>query len=93
MLGKFPGYSWHISWTPCEDIHVFTQELDERAFLGAIQVSCDEGRFLRVRRMDLHFLRVFGGIESLLLQGSSPFWWYIMVCREFGRFKFSLHPE
>ena len=93
MLGKFPGYSWHISWTPCEDFPALTEELDERAFLCAAQICCDEGRFLRVRRMDLYFLRVFGGIESLLMQGSSSIWQYVMVCYELSCLEFSLHPE
>ena len=55
MLGKFPGYSWHIGWTPCEDFPALTEELDERAFLCAVQVGRDERRLLRVRRVDLHF--------------------------------------
>src|SRR4051812_11133820 len=33
VLGEFPRYSGHVRWLPCEDISIFAQELDERAFL------------------------------------------------------------
>jgi hypothetical protein len=33
VLGEFLGYSDHVSWLPCEDIPVLTEELDERVFL------------------------------------------------------------
>jgi hypothetical protein len=46
------------------------EELDERAFLCGIQVYCYGGGLVRVRRVDLDFLRVLGCIESLIWQGS-----------------------
>ena len=33
VLGEFPGYTWHVGWTPGEDFPVLSEELDERAFL------------------------------------------------------------
>ncbi|KAK1694535.1 hypothetical protein QYE76_011232 [Lolium multiflorum] len=54
VLGKFPGYSWHVSWTPCEDSPVLTEELDERAFLCDIHVCGNGRRFLWICRVDLY---------------------------------------
>ena len=68
VLGKFPGYSWHVSWTPCEDFPALTEELDERAFLCAIHICCDSCRLLGICRVNLYFLRVLGGIKAWLLQ-------------------------
>jgi hypothetical protein len=33
MLDEFLGYSDHVSWLPCKDILVLTEELDEHVFL------------------------------------------------------------
>jgi hypothetical protein len=42
VLGKFPRYTCHVIWLPCEDVPVLTEELDERAFLFGGQI-CPNG--------------------------------------------------
>ena len=33
VLGEFPGYAWHVCWTPGKNFLVLTEEFDECAFL------------------------------------------------------------
>ena len=33
MLSPPPGNTRHVSWLPCKDVPVLTEELDERFFL------------------------------------------------------------
>jgi hypothetical protein len=47
------------------------EELGERTFLCGIQIYCYGGGLVRVRGVDLDFLRVLGCIEGLIWQGSS----------------------
>ena len=56
MLSKFPGYTWHVSRHPSENIPVLTEELDERAFLF-VSHSCPH---------DDVFCRIFGVKDNLL---------------------------
>ena len=64
VLGEFPGNSWHVRRTPGEDFPPLTEEFDERAFLGGAEVVGDQGRLGGIRRMDLYFLGVDGGVEG-----------------------------
>ena len=63
VLGEFPGYSWHVSWAPCEDFPALTEELDERAFLFWTEVFRHESGLGGVRRVDLMCSGVATGVE------------------------------
>ena len=69
------------------------EELDERAFLCVVQVGRDGCCLLGICWVDLYFLGVLGGVESLLLQGSTPVWQHIMIGGEFCRLVLSLHSK
>ncbi len=93
VLGEFPGNTWHVCWTPGEDFPALTEELNERAFLCSIEVGCDESRFLWVAWVNLNFLRVLGGVESLIWQGSTCFWQHVVISGAFELCIFSCHPK
>ena len=63
VLGEFPGYSWHVSWAPCEDFPVLTEELEERAFLFRSEVFRHKSGLGGVRRVDLMRSGVATGVE------------------------------
>ncbi len=72
---------------------MLTEELDERAFLCAVQINCDGCRLFGICRVDLYFLGVFGGVESLLLQGSTSVWQHVVIGGQLSCLILSLHPE
>jgi hypothetical protein len=37
VVNQFPRNSKHVSWLPCEDVHVFLEEFDEREFPIGVQ--------------------------------------------------------
>ena len=63
VLGEFPGYSWHVGWTPCEDFPALTEELDERAFLYGREAFRHQSGLGGVRRVDLMRPGVTAGVE------------------------------
>ena len=63
VLGEFPGYSWHVSWAPCEYFPVLTEELDERAFLFRSEIFRHESGLGGVHRVDLMRSGVTAGVE------------------------------
>ena len=63
VLGEFPGYSWHVSWAPCEDFPALTEELDEHAFLFWSEVFRHKNGLGGVRRVDLMRSGVATGVE------------------------------
>ena len=69
------------------------EELNERAFLCGIEVGCDECRFLWVAWVNLNFLRVLGGVESLIWQGSTCFWQHVVISGALELCVFSYHPK
>jgi len=75
VLGEFSWYSGHVRGLPCEDIHVFTQELDERAFLFRVQAGTDGNLLGGVSFLQVHLLSLLSSFErrglvrNLLLGG------------------------
>src|SRR5664279_5142097 len=74
VLGEFPGYAWHVRWTPGEDFPVLMEEFDERAFLCGGKASRHHRRLGGVCRVHLVLPCVVGRVElhlgcSLLAQG------------------------
>jgi hypothetical protein len=65
VLNKFPGNSWHVSWTPGEDFPALTEEVDECSFLCGGKVRSDRGGFLQVSWGNPNLFRVTRRIESL----------------------------
>src|ERR1041385_5359441 len=48
VLGKFPRYTRHVMWGPCEDVTVLTEERDELAFLFAAEPAPNNDALARV---------------------------------------------
>src|SRR4051812_6706400 len=42
VLGEFPRDTWHVFGAPCENVPILTEEIDERAFLFAVQAVSDQ---------------------------------------------------
>ena len=61
MLSQLPGNTRHVRWLPREDVPVLTEELDELAFLFAVQRGGNVGGLgIRVFRMDMDLLGFAG---------------------------------
>ena len=64
VLSQLPGYTWHVSGLPCEDVPVLTEELDELGFLFRIEGGGDVRRGSGViRRVDADLLRLSRRLE------------------------------
>src|SRR3954468_16568545 len=60
VLGEFRRYTWHVFGGPCKDVPILTEEIDELAFLFAVEGRTYDSVPLRVpwvQRYLLHFLR------------------------------------
>ena len=64
MLSQSPGNTWHVSWLPCEDVPVLTEELDERFFLLRVECCGDMSQSSTgVGRVNVNGLRLTGRLE------------------------------
>ena len=43
MLGKIRRNTWHVLGRPCEDVPILMEEIDELAFLFAVEVCTYDG--------------------------------------------------
>ena len=43
MLGEFRRYTWLVFGGPCKDVPILTEEIDELAFLFAVEVCTYDG--------------------------------------------------
>ena len=77
--GEFLGYSWHVSWAPCEDFPALTEELDERAFLFRGEIFRYESGFGGVRGVDLMCPCIAASVEISFGNLFSRIWENIMV--------------
>jgi hypothetical protein len=64
MLGKFPGYTYHVRWLPYEDVPVLTEELDERTFLFGGQICPDGGGLGGIASDKLHLFCIDCRLEG-----------------------------
>ena len=93
VLGEFPGYSRHVSWTPGKDFPALTEELDERAFLCWREAFRHEGSLGRVRRVDLMCPVITAGVELCFGYFLSSVGEDVVVCRNADVSELLLHPE
>ena len=65
MLGVLPRDTRHVLGGPCEDIPILTEEVDELAFLFAVEAGAydDVLAAAGVFRVQLHLLGFLGGPE------------------------------
>ena len=63
VLGILPRETWHVLGGPCEDIPILTEEIDELAFLFAVEVCAYDSVPLWVLRVQGYLLRLFGRLE------------------------------
>ena len=63
VLGKFPRYSRHVLRGPCKDVPILTEELDELAFLFAVQSGPDDAELARLGGVQNDLLAVLRRLE------------------------------
>ena len=65
VLGVLPRDTRHVLGGPCEDIPILTEEVDELAFLFAVEAGAYDNVLAAVGvfRVQLHFLCIIGGLE------------------------------
>jgi hypothetical protein len=76
MLNQFPRNSRHVNRLPCEDVHIFLEEFDEREFLFGIQIVAyvsNLGRFLRGQQS--HLAECVLQLDGHLGLGHDRVWW------------------
>ena len=59
MLGEFLRDTWHVLGGPCKDVLILTEEIDEPAFLFAIEVGSHDSVPLWVVRVQGYYHRVW----------------------------------
>ena len=69
VLGILPRNTRHVLWDPCKDVPIITKEVDELAFLFAIEAGAYDNVLAAagVFRVELHFLGLLGGLEDDLV--------------------------
>ena len=69
VLGVLPRDTWHVLGGPCEDILILIEEVDELAFLFAVEAGAYDNVLAAVGvfRVELHFLGLLGGLEGGLV--------------------------
>ena len=69
VLGVLPWDTRHVLGGPCEDIPILTEEVDELAFLFAIEAGAYDNVLAAagVFWVGLHFLGLLGGLEGGLV--------------------------
>ena len=69
MLGVLPRDTRHVLWGPCKNIPILTEEVDELAFLFAVEAGAHDDVLAtaRVFRVQLHLLGLLGGLERGLV--------------------------
>ena len=69
VLGVLPRDTRHVFGGPCEDIPILTEEVDELAFLFAVEAGAYDNVLAAagVFRVELHFLGLLGGLEGGLV--------------------------
>ena len=69
VLGVLPRDTRHVLGGPCEDIPILTEEVDELAFLFAVEAGAYDNVLAAagVFRVQLHFLGLLGGFEGRLV--------------------------
>ena len=66
MLGEIHRNTRHVFGRPCEDVPILTEEIDELAFLFAVEVCTYDGVPLWVLRIQGYLLCLFGRLEGAL---------------------------
>ena len=66
VLGEIRRNTRHVLGRPCEDVLILTEEIDELAFLFAIEVCTYDGVPLWVLWVQGYLLCLFGRLERTL---------------------------
>src|ERR1041385_7864400 len=67
VLGKFPRYTRHVMWGPCEHVTVLTEELDELAFLFAAESGPNNDALARVGGVQGNLLAILCHLKYCLI--------------------------
>ena len=63
VLGELPRNTRHVLGGPCEDVPILTEEVDELAFLFAVQAGSDDDAFAWLGGVQRDLLCVLGRLE------------------------------
>ena len=66
MLGEILRNTRHVLWGSCKDVSILTEEVDELAFLFAVEVCTYDGVPLWVLRVQGYLVCLFGRLERTL---------------------------
>ena len=66
MLGEILRDTRHVLWGPCKNVSILTEEVDELAFLFTVQVCPNDGKPLRILRVQRYLLSLLGRLEGAL---------------------------
>jgi hypothetical protein len=64
VLNDLPRDARHLYWTPCKNVVVASEEVDELAFLFGVSADPDLDCLDRVLGVDLHGLGILGRLEG-----------------------------
>ena len=73
MLSQFPRNTRHVLWSPCEDVPILTEDLDERAFLFAVESHADGDDAVRMVLVQPDLLGVLVRLKGRLGCGPLSF--------------------
>jgi len=63
VLGKFPRDTRHVFGGPCKDVLILTEEIDELAFLFAVEAGADGHALGGVSRIQWYLPGVLGRLK------------------------------
>ena len=63
MLGELPRNTRHVFGRPCTDVPILTKEVEDLAFLFAVEVGANGDALLGVGRVERHLSGVLGRLE------------------------------
>ena len=69
-LGEFPQHTRHVMRSPCKDVLILTEKLDELAFLFAAQAGSDDHKLGGVGGVESEPLAVLCSLELCLIISS-----------------------
>ena len=70
VLGEFPRYTRHVMRSPCKDVPILMEKLDELALVFAAQAGSDDHELGGVGGVQSHSLAVLCSLELCLIISS-----------------------
>ena len=84
MLGEIRRNTWHVLRRPCKDVPILTEEINELAFLFAIEVCTDDSVPLRVLWVQWYLLCLPGRLEGSFGSRLLGIWGHVRLLADHG---------